>query len=100
MPWTETCVMDLRVQLISDYLRGFSPTRLSTAYGVSRKTVYKWIERYRQNGVDGLKDQSRAPKHCPHRLDEDLVERIVRAKKAALGLGAEKSLGSFAPRIP
>ncbi len=100
MPWTETCVMDLRVQLISDYLRGFSPTTLSTAYGVSRKTVYKWIERYRQNGVDGLKDQSRAPKHCPHRLDEDLVERIVRAKKQHLDWGPKKVLDLLRREYP
>jgi len=46
MPWTETRVMDLRVQLIGDYLKGCSITRLSEAYGVSRKTVYKWIHRY------------------------------------------------------
>ena len=92
MPWIETCVMDLRVQLISDYLRGCSITSLSRAYGVSRKTVYKWVQRYESAGVEGLKDQSRAPQHCPHRLDEDIVAKIVAVKKRHLDWGPKKVL--------
>jgi transposase len=34
-------------------------------FGVSRKTGYKWIERYRAAGVSGLADGSRAPLHHP-----------------------------------
>lgn len=92
MPWIETCVMDLRVQLISDYLRGCSITSLSCAYGVSRKTVYKWIQRYESTGIDGLKDQSRAPQYCPHKIDEDIEARIVAAKKNHLDWGPKKVL--------
>lgn len=100
MPWTETCVMDLKVQLISDYLRGFSPTALSAAYGVSRKTVYKWLERYQHDGVEGLKDLSRAPNHCPHKLDEDLAEQIVATKKKHLDWGPKKVLDLLRREYP
>ena len=43
---------------------------LCRAYGVSRKTGYKWVERFLEDGSRGLRDQSRAPKQrrnwvCP-----------------------------------
>ena len=48
-------------------------TELSQAYGVSRKTVYKWIGRYEKEGWLGLEDRSRAP----HR-HANAVERRLR----------------------
>lgn len=92
MPWTETCVMDLKIQLIGDYLRGCSVTGLSEAYGVSRKTVYKWIRRYEIDGLEGLKDRPRAPKNCPHKLDEHIAGKIVATKKKHLDWGPKKVL--------
>lgn len=92
MPWTETCVMDLRVQLIGDYFKGYTITELSTAYGVSRKTVYKWLCRYENYGVEGLRDRSRAPKNCPHKLTDSLADQIVATKKKHLDWGPKKVL--------
>ncbi len=100
MPWTETCVMDLKVQLIGDYLKGCSITGLSGVYGVSRKTVYKWITRYEKDGIEGLKDQSRAPKHCPHRLDEQIADKIVATKKNHLDWGPKKVLDLLQREYP
>src|SRR5882724_11914338 len=34
---------------------------LCERYGVSRKTGYKWVERYERDGPDGLRERSRAP---------------------------------------
>jgi len=82
----------LKVQLIGDYLKGCSITGLSCGYGVSRKTVYKWITRYERDGIEGLKDQSRAPKHCPHRLDDQIADEIVATKKKHLDWGPKKVL--------
>lgn len=54
--------MDERLLFIADHLRsGLSVSELCRRYGVSRKTGYKWIERYRQQGVDGLEERSRRP---------------------------------------
>ena len=62
MAWKETCVMDERVRFIGDYLRQESSiTALCSAYGISRKTGYKWIARYEGEGAPGLQDRSRAP---------------------------------------
>ncbi len=80
MPWKETDTMKERHLLISDYLRGESTiTTLSLRYGVSRKTIYKWIERYEEEGFEGLTDRSRAPQGIPHRTDAahlDILEDV------------------------
>jgi len=47
MPWNQTSPMDQRTQFIADYLRQtFSIMELCQHYQVSRKTGYKWIDRY------------------------------------------------------
>jgi len=46
MPWKESDAMSERIGLINEYLSGdYGISELATQYAVSRKTVYKWIER-------------------------------------------------------
>ena len=60
MPWRETLLMDQRVQFIADYQRDvFDVADLARRYGISRKTAYKWIDRYAAGGPAGLVDRSR-----------------------------------------
>ena len=73
--------MDLRVQLIRDYEEGENIAALSEIYEVSRKTIYKWLERYESEGVAGLADQSRAPHHRPRQVDEKTTALIVEARQ-------------------
>ena len=62
--------MDQRVQFIADYQRAvFDIAELARRYGISRKTAYKWIERYEIGGPAELVDRSRRPAHCPVRLE-------------------------------
>ena len=71
MPWQETLLMDQRVQFIADYQRDvFDVAELARRYGISRKTAYKWIDRYDVGGPAGLVDRSRRPaqssaRHAP-----------------------------------
>ena len=54
--------MDEKLLFIADHLRGGAPlSELCRRYGISRKTAYKWVERYRQLGMDGLQERSRRP---------------------------------------
>ena len=47
MPWTETCPMDQRVAFIAEWLRDeWTMTELAERYQISRKTAYKWVDRY------------------------------------------------------
>ena len=54
--------MDERVLFVADYVRElYSCSELCTRFGVSRKTGYKWVERYRREGVEGLAERRRRP---------------------------------------
>lgn len=62
IPWKETRVIDEKIQMIDNCLIGeYSLNELSKIYDVSRKTLYKWLNRYRDEGNLGLQDRSRMP---------------------------------------
>jgi len=73
--------MNQKIQLIADWQsKNLSLTDLSQKYGISRPTVYKLIERYERYGIEGLKEQSRAPKTCPHRTPEKVISLVIQEK--------------------
>ena len=91
MPWSEISPMDQKTQFIADYQRGlFSLAELCRRFGISRKTGYKWIERYETIGVTGLADRSRRPNSCPHKTETEVVEAILNARKRHPTWGAKK----------
>jgi transposase InsO family protein len=101
MPWKETSALDERVKLIGDYLEGqWSITQLSEAYGVSRKTIYKWIDRYHDQGIDGIKDGSRAPLSHPNTTRAEIVEMIVKEKLKHQYWGPKKVVASLEALFP
>jgi putative transposase len=69
MPWQEVVAVELRQQ--------FRP--LCAAYGISRKTGYKFLARYDTLGAAGLADQSRRPHRSPTALDPVLLARLLEA---------------------
>ena len=73
--------MDQRVQLIQDHQNGHSISELADFYEVSRKTVYKWLERHEAEGVAGLADRSRTPLHCPNKVSEEITAQIIAARQ-------------------
>ena len=82
MPWSQTSPMDQRIQFIADYLReGLSMSELCTLYGVSRKTGYKWIDRYVRHGPAGLEEESRKPRVSPNQTPDELVPAILDARR-------------------
>ncbi len=101
MPWKVINQMDLKNQLVTDYNKEhFSITDLSQKYGISRPTVYKWLGRYEQLGVDGLIEQSRAPKHCPHRTSKRILKLIIQEKLKNRNRGPRKIRAQLKQRYP
>ena len=91
MPWRETSSMDERVLMIGEYLRGeVGIAELSRVSGVSRKSAYKWIARYLEEGMAGLEERSRSPHRCPHRLDEAKRLAILAVRQAHPSWGPKK----------
>ena len=65
-------------------------SELAREYGVSRKTVYKWIERFEGHGVGGLEERSRAPHRQARALSPEMERRIVEWKARKPLWGAPK----------
>ena len=88
MPWKEASAMSLRQEFVAQAQEeGANLSALCQVYGISRKTGYKWLNRYRQEGGAGLDDRSRRPRRSPSRTPPEMVERILelRCKHPAWG---------------
>ena len=88
--------MKERVRFVTDWERDlYSMVKLCERYGVSRKTGYKWVDRYEQEGPAGLSERSRAPHHCPHRITDDVAAAICAGRATASQLRPrEESAGA------
>ena len=101
MPWRELKPMDQKTQFIADYLRQtLDTTELCQLYGISRKTGYKWIERYLENGPQGLEERSRRPGTCPNQTPDAIVEALIAVRQHHPSWGAKKLLPFVEKRHP
>jgi putative transposase len=101
MPWRERGPVDLRVQFIGEYVSGlFSMTELTTQYGISRKTGYKWVERYKAGGPGALHDRSRRPHDHPATTAPELVAALLRVRQRHPRWGAKKLLATVQRQEP
>lgn len=99
MAWRETSPMDQRTQFIADYLRrSLSMTELCAHYGISRKTGYKWVDRYLHDGPQGLEDLSRKSYTAPNRTPEYVVKALVDVRTHHPTWGAKKLLAAVERR--
>jgi len=67
MHWKAVSTVSLRLEFVRLAMTETANIRsLCRRFEISPKTAYKWIERYRQTGVEGLVDRSRRPRHTPY----------------------------------
>jgi len=104
MGWKETCAVEERYRFIQDWQsEEWSFAEVCRRCGVSRKTGYKWLERYQTEGLEGLWDQSRAPRHHPNEVVEEVAEAVLQARRDHPHWGPAKLaawLRREAPEIP
>ena len=101
MPWSHSSPMDQKLQFIADYLRElWSVTELCDAYGISRKTAYKWIERYLRQGPAGLEERARRPNTSPSRTPDEIQNALLEARRRHPSWGAKKLLTLVHKRHP
>jgi transposase InsO family protein len=62
-------------------VEGWSVGEAAKAASVSCATVYKWLARYRDEGLAGLADRSSAPHRCPRALPRAEVRRILAGRR-------------------
>lgn len=93
MPWRETSAMEQRLEFIHEYeTELFTMTELAAQYGISRKTAYKWLERYHAEGASGLFDHARRPRRTPHATDPALVKSLLAVRRRHPRWGPKKLL--------
>lgn len=101
MPWSQTSPMDQRIQYIADYLRqSLTITELCELYGVSRKTGYKWIDRYLHQGPAGLEEHPRRPGHSPNETAPEIVAALLEVRRRHPTWGAKKLIAIVHKRHP
>jgi putative transposase len=101
MPWKETCAMEEKVQMISDLLkREHNITEIGEHYQVSRKTVYKWLERFHAEGIEALQDGSRAPHRHPNATPPGIVSQLIDTKLRHSKWGPKKVVASLKQKYP
>jgi putative transposase len=101
MGWKETCPMTERMHFVSDALRGERcMVELCDVYGISRKTGYKWLERFRAGGPAALEDRSHTPLHPPHPVAQEVVGRLVQMRRQHPSWGPRKLLARLASLNP
>lgn len=70
-----------RVCLVQRVLMdGWTAPQTAAAFGISDRTVRKWLARYRAEGHEGLRDRSARPRHSPRQLGPALERRLVRLR--------------------
>lgn len=91
MPWSETSPMKERARFVMESAEGyFTIAELSERYGISRKTGYKWIERFEQEGPGGLEDRPRIAHHIAHRTDAAIAQEVVAFRRQHRDWGPKK----------
>jgi len=71
-----------RALLVQRIVDGLRVEEAAQAAGVSVRTAYKWIKRFREEGPAGLFDRSSRPHQCPHATPTEKVERMIERRRA------------------
>src|SRR5438067_10530504 len=90
MPWKECSAMDERLRFVARLLDGEAMTDVCREFGVSRKTGYKLLDRYKEHGLTALSDRSRRPVRYANQLPQQIESLIVRLKAEKPHWGARK----------
>jgi transposase InsO family protein len=76
-----TCPNSRRLLVDRILFEKWSVTAAAEAAGVSERSAYRWLARWRAEGEAGLLDRSSAPKRIPHRTAADRVRAIASLRR-------------------
>jgi transposase InsO family protein len=65
-------------------VEGWSVAAAAEAAGVTERTVYRWLARFRADGQAGLVDRRSVPGQIPHKTPADRVTAICRLRQSRL----------------
>ena len=101
--------LEEKIEAVKRYKSGESAIKIAKDYGIDRRRIYSWFEKYEAEGIDGLKSKTgkaqkhhknmglylRKPKNKVEELELEIMKKeieIARLKKGYMvkGVGAEK----------
>ncbi|MDY4342207.1 leucine zipper domain-containing protein [Xanthomonas sp. LF07-6] len=62
-------------------VHGLRVEEAAHAAGVSVRTAYKWLRRFKEEGTAGLMDRSSRPRHCPHAIAQSIVDQVLEQRR-------------------
>ncbi len=86
----------LRPQLMTEEFinfvlrEGSNIAELCRRFNISRKTGYKFVSRYKQYGIDGLRDRSRRPSRSPAKTVSETEQLIIALRQRHQAWGGRK----------
>ncbi len=79
---TEISKMEQRYDAVIAVMRdGFTVTEISKKLGISRQSVYRWMARYEEGGLEALGEESHRPKNIPNQIPAEIETRIVEMRR-------------------
>ena len=100
MPRKACSAMEERLRFVARLLEGEAMTDVCRAFGISRKTGYKLLSRYKDEGSTALTDRSRRPVRYANQLPPQIEGLIVSLKRGKPHWGARKIRELLVRRLP
>ena len=92
----ERSVVEQRYLAVIEVIdQGAKMIDVARRYGVDRKTLYRWLIRYANEGLDALADQGCKPDHCPHQMPPEVEAKILQLRRAHPGWGPRTILSKL-----
>lgn len=92
MPFIDKTVMEQKIEfiLLAKELNGFKFNKLCKRFNISRKTGYKWLNRYKDKGIEGLQEKTRRPARSPQKCPEEIEDYVISLRKEDPEWGPKK----------
>jgi putative transposase len=100
MGWPEVILVKVRKEFVLKALApGACVAELCRETGISRKTAYKWLARYKAHGLEGLMDRSRRPKRATLETTAEVALEVVDLRREHPRWGPKKIRAVLSRRI-
>lgn len=91
MPWRVSSTMSERHEFVLLASQANANIRaLCRRFGISSATAYKWLDRFQNEGVTGLADRSRRPRHSPRKTATMIEDTVLSLRRKHPAWGARK----------
>jgi len=90
VPWTVSSLMSEKFSFVEACrTREESIASICDRFGISEKTGFKILKRYKEEGLKGLEERSRARHTHPYRISAEVAERVIALRRKYPHYGAE-----------